>query len=823
MDRDVKVILNGKEVFGYRGQKILELCAENGIEIPTLCYDPHLTLHGGCSLCLVEVKGARNLVRACAMPINNGMEIQTMTDRVYGARQLALQLLLSDHVGDCRPPCQLACPARGDVKGYVNYAAEGEYRASLEALHDNITLPASIGRICPAPCEEKCRRNFVDEEPVSIREIKRFIGDWGIASGDLGNIPEIKENGKKVAIVGGGPAGVSAAYYLRRMGYAVTLFDKEPALGGMMRYGIPDYRLPQPILQKEIDWILAHGIETRLDTALGRDVTLDELRKSYDSVLLAMGCWKSMPMRVPGEDLKGVLGGINFLYEVNNGRKVDLGSKVAVIGGGNTAMDAARCALRYGAGKVYVVYRRTREEMPAEKMEIDEAMEEGVEFIFLAAPVAVEGNGKVERIVCEKMELGEPDASGRRRPVPTGEQFTLEVDTVIAAIGQGADLTPLPGEMHDGRKVSSDKHFATPMEGVFVCGDLNTGPDIAVAAIGEGHWAAESINHFIQEGVPHRPFECDVVRDDLGPEDFLDEEKQPQEHPVHCPGDVRLSRPFEEYNLGLSEEQVLRDGSRCMKCGCADVHECKLRKFGTDYEADPETFPKGEYSRPQRTVEANKYYLRNMDKCISCGVCVRACSQQAIYSAIDFQHRGMKTLIAPALDRGIEDSTCVFCGQCVQLCPTGALTENSVHGISRPSRSRVVKTICSYCGVGCELNIHVDELTGKIWNVTTDYDSATSMNNGRCCVKGRFAWSFVHSEDRLRKPLIKEKGVFREASWDEALGLVAKKFTGFRDSSGPDSLAFFTSARCTNEENYLLQRFAREVMGTNNVDHYAHL
>ncbi|MDY0179632.1 MAG: FAD-dependent oxidoreductase, partial [Synergistaceae bacterium] len=237
------------------------------------------------------------------------------------------------------------------------------------------------------------------------------------------------------------------------MGYAVTLFDKEPALGGMMRYGIPDYRLPQPILQKEIDWILAHGIETRLDTALGRDVTLDELRKSYDSVLLAMGCWKSMPMRVPGEDLKGVLGGINFLYEVNNGRKVDLGSKVAVIGGGNTAMDAARCALRYGAGKVYVVYRRTREEMPAEKMEIDEAMEEGVEFIFLAAPVAVEGNGKVERIVCEKMELGEPDASGRRRPVPTGEQFTLEVDTVIAAIGQGADLTPLPGEMHDGRKV----------------------------------------------------------------------------------------------------------------------------------------------------------------------------------------------------------------------------------------------------------------------------------------------------------------------------------------------------------------------------------
>jgi formate dehydrogenase major subunit len=823
MERNLKVILNGKEVFGYAGQKILDLCAENGIEIPTLCYDKHLSIHGGCSLCLVEVKGARSLMRACSTPIHNGMELQTHTDRIFGARQLALQLLLSDHVGDCRPPCQLACPARGDVKGYVNYAAQGEYRAALEALHENITLPASIGRVCPAPCEEKCRRHFVDEEPVSIREIKRFVGDWGLNQGDLGKIPEITENGKKIAIVGGGPAGVSAAYYLRKKGYSVTIYDKEALLGGMMRYGIPDYRLPQTILQKEIDWILSHGIETRLETTLGVDVTLEELKKSNDAVLLAIGCWKSMPMKVPGESLEGVMGGIDYLYEVNNGRKVELGSKVAVVGGGNTAMDAARCALRSGAEKVSVIYRRTREEMPAENIEIEEAMEEGIEFVFLAAPVAVEGNGKVQQIVCEKMKLGDADASGRRRPLPTGEQFTLEVDTVIAAIGQGAELALLPDNLHDGRKVKSDRHFATPEEGVFVCGDLNTGPDIAVGAIGEGHWAAESIHHFITEGVPHRPFECDVVRTDLGPEDFLDEEKQPREHPVHCPSDVRLSRPFQEYNLGLTEDQVIKDGSRCMKCGCPDLYECKLREYGTQYEADPETFSKEEYSRPSRTMEANKFYLRNMDKCIQCGICVRTCSQKAIYSAIEFQNRGMKTLIGPGVEKSIEDSDCVFCGQCVQLCPTGALTENNVHAISRPSHSRVVKTVCSYCGVGCELNIHVDELTGKVWNVTTDYDSPTGMNEGRCCVKGRFGWSFIHSKDRLTKPLIKENGVFREASWDEAIGLVAKKFTGHRDTSGPDSVAFFTSARCTNEENYLLQRFAREVMGTNNVDHCAHL
>ena len=823
MDRSVHVLLNGKEVLGCPGQKIISLCEENGIEIPTLCYDPHLSLHGGCSVCLVEVKGAKSLVRACSMPIQEGMEIQTNTEKAVTARRTALELLLSDHVGDCRPPCQLACPARGDVKGYVNLAADGEYRAAMDMLHNNITLPASIGRVCPAPCEEKCRRHFVDEEPVSIREIKRFVGDWAIEQGDLGAIPEIEENGKKVAVVGGGPAGVSAAYFLRLKGYDVTIIEKEPLLGGMMRYGIPDYRLPQPVLQKECEWIVSHGVRTRMNTALGKDVTLDELRKEYDAVILAMGCWRSMPMRVPGEDKQGVLGGIDFLYEVNNGRPVEVGRNVAVIGGGNTAMDACRCALRYGAEKVSIIYRRTRDEMPAENVEIEEAMEEGVEFVFLSAPVAVEGEGKVSSLVCERMELGEPDASGRHRPVPTGEQFTLEVDTVIAAIGQRVDLSSLPETVHDGKRMVSDDHYATSVEGVFVCGDQKTGPDIAIAAIGSGHWTAESVHHFITEGAPKKPFECDVVREDLGPEDFLDEEKIPREYPVHCAPEKRLARPFDEYNMGLTEEQVAKDGGRCMKCGCPDLYECKLRRYAVEYEASPDIFPKDEYQRPSRPEEANPYYIRVMDKCIQCGVCVRTCEEKAIYHAIDFQQRGFDTVVGPGVGRDMETSDCVFCGQCVQNCPTGALVEKTSHAISRPEYTRIVKTICPYCGVGCELNLNVDVKTGKVWNITTDYDSPTGMNEGRCCVKGRFAWHFINSEDRLTKPLIKENGVFREASWDEAMGLVSSKLLSIKKEHGGDATAFFSSARCTNEENYLLQRFAREVMGTNNIDHCAHL
>ena len=793
MKKNIKVTLNGKTVYGYEGQRILDLCSDCGVEIPTLCYDPHLSLHGGCSVCLVEVEGAKTLLRACANTITHGMVIRTETERAVSARRTALELLLSDHVGDCRPPCTLTCPANGNVQAYINLAAQGKYQESLDVLHHHVTLPACIGRVCPAPCEKKCRRNFVDDAPVSIREIKRFVGDWALKNDYLGVIPETEDNGKTVAVVGGGPAGISAAYYLRLKGYRPVIFEKEALLGGMMRYGIPDYRLPQAVLQKEIDWLLAHGVEVRTGMTLGKNITLDELRRDFDGVILAMGCWKSSPMRVPGEDLDGVLGGINFLYDVKTNPDVKIGRRVAVVGGGNTAMDACRSARRLGAEEVSVLYRRSREEMPADDLEIEEATGEGVNFIYLAAPKSIEGNGRVERVVCERMKLGEPDASGRRSPVPTGETFVLEVDTVIAAVGQAIDFSGVPSELHDGRKMKAGPDYDTPLPGVFVCGDQQTGPKIAIEAIGNGHWAADSLDHYLTHGTPKKPFFYDIVRTDLGPEDFTDVEKTVQEHVAHVSGEARLAQPFEEYSAGLTEEQTLRDAKRCMECGCADVFECRLRKYATTHEVQPEKLA-GEHVA--KFEDANQYYVRNLDKCILCSKCVRACDEIAGFHAIDFAKRGFESVLTPQFYNDMEHSDCTFCGLCTQVCPVGALMEKRAERWPHLEEPEIIKTTCQMCSVGCELDLNLDRRRSRIVRVTTDLDNPTAPTAGSCCFMGRYGFRDVRDSGNF-DPAVNGDSV----SLDEAVA-------AFDSLAAKNGAVFVAGAALTLQEARALRDYA---------------
>ncbi len=792
MIKNIKVTLNGKTVYGYSGQKILDLCAECGVEIPTLCYDPHLSLHGGCSVCLVEVEGAKTLLRACANAIAPGMVIRTDSDRAVSARRTALELLLTDHVGDCRPPCTLTCPATGNVEAYINLAAQGKYGESLDVLHHHVTLPACIGRVCPAPCEGKCRRNFVDDTAVSIKEIKRFVGDWGIRTGSMGFIPETERNGKSVAIVGGGPAGLSAAYYLSLKGYSPVIFDKEHLLGGMMRYGIPDYRLPQEVLQAEIDWLLAHGTEVRTGMTLGKDMTLNELRRDFDGVILAMGCWKSSPMRISGEDLPGVLGGIDFLYDVKTKPSVDIGNRVAVVGGGNTAMDACRSARRLGAQDVTLLYRRSREEMPADDLEIEEAMEEGVKFLFLSAPKAVEGNGRAERLVCERMTLGEPDASGRRSPVPTGETFTLEVDTVIAAVGQAIDFTGLPKELSDGRRMKVGPDYETPLPGVLVCGDQQTGPKIAIEAIGNGHWAADSMDHYLTHGRPKKPFFYDIVRKDLGPEDFADVEKTERQYVQHVSGKTRLEAPFIEYNTGLTEEQTLRDASRCMECGCRDVFECRLRKFATTHEVQPEHF---EGAHLDKYEDVNEYYVRNMDKCVLCAKCVRACDEIAGFRAIDFAERGFESVVTAEFFNDLEHSDCTFCGLCTQVCPVGALIEKKAPRWPHLEVPEIRKTTCQLCSVGCELDLNLDRKRSRIVRITTDLDDPLSPAFGYCCSKGRYGYRDVENSGNFQPALSGEP--VSEAEALEALSQFMEE----------GRTAFVLSSSLTGEEARAIAEF----------------
>ena len=505
MKEYITLTVDGKSVRIEKGSTLLEAARKAGADIPTLCHDERVKPYGACGMCVVECKGSPKLMRSCAIEAADGMEIITESDRINRARRFSLEMLLSDHTGDCKAPCSLACPAGTDCQGYVGLIANGENAQALSVIKGKIPLPASIGRVCPHPCEKKCRRGLV-EEPISIAALKAYAADRDLESGNI-FMPEVAEStGKKVAIIGGGPGGISAAYYLAIKGHDVTVFDMMPKMGGMLRYGIPQYRLPKEVLDKELALVEKLGVEFRNNIKIGRDISLDTLNQEYDAVIAAPGAWSSTKMRVDGEDAEGVFGGIDFLRSVILGSPVDIGKRVAVCGGGNTAMDACRTAVRLGAEKVYIIYRRTRDEMPADALEIDEAQEEGVDFRFLTNPDKIlTQDGKVCGIKLQIMELGEPDASGRRKPVPIEGKFeTLEVDSVIMAIGQEPELGGFEELDKTSRgTISADEStFRTNINGIFAIGDAtNKGADIAISAIGEAQKSVAVVDSYLRGNI----------------------------------------------------------------------------------------------------------------------------------------------------------------------------------------------------------------------------------------------------------------------------------------------------------------------------------
>ena len=635
---------------------------------------------------------------------------------------------MSAHDGDCVAPCQLNCPARTDCQGYVGLIANGEYEAAIKLIKNKIPLPASIGRVCPHPCEKACRRKNV-EEPINIAQLKAFAADIDLKSESY--LPDVMvRSGKKVAVIGGGPAGLTAAYYLNIMGHSVTVYDMMDKMGGMLRYGIPQYRLPKEVLDKEISIIEKSGVKLINNVKLGKDFTIESLKAENDAVIVAVGAWKSSSMRTPGEDLEGVYGGIDFLRAVIQKNAPEIGEKVAICGGGNTAMDACRTAVRLGAKEVYVVYRRTRNEMPADKLEIDEAEEEGVIYKFLTNPISFNGeNGKVKSITLQVMELGEPDASGRRRPVPVeGKTEEIAVDSVILAIGQKlvqGDVSEL--ELNERGNIAADEDFfTTSVEGVFAIGDAtNRGASIAIEAIGEADRCAKAVDAYLN-GKPLDTRVPYISKRNEKTIDYSDREKQSRISPKVLPADVR-NKSFDEVSLGFTEEEAQKEASRCLECGCREYFKCKLLSVAQRYDINPERFA-GEM--PQKySHDENSFIERNNAKCILCGLCVRSCREVADLNVLGLMGRGFKTDVSPAFSLPLDQTKCNNCGLCVQLCPTGALTEKSSLVKQVPLDEEITEQKIEINGE--KASVLVSRLNGKILRVIPNDELSRNMKLSR--------------------------------------------------------------------------------------------
>jgi len=829
---EINVILNGKNVKGNKGEYILSLAKRNGYEIPTLCNEERLEPYSSCYVCVVEIEGMRALQPACSTRIAEGMKIETNNGKVYKARKTALDLLLSNHYADCLGPCKQTCPAGVDVQGYISYIEKGMHSEAIALIKETNPLPAICGRVCVRPCEVACRRNLLDEGTgVGIDYMKRFAADYDLASKDKYQ-PVIKPNtGKKIAVIGAGPGGLAAAFFLRKEGHSVDIYEAAPLAGGWLRYGIPEYRLPNDILQKEVDNITELGVNIFYNQKLGDNLSYKALKFKYDSIILAIGSQKGTSIGCEGDDAINCLSGIDFLKTMElTGKRYDFkGKTVAVIGGGNTAMDCCRSSMRCGAKKVYIIYRRTEKEMPANPIEIHESKLEGVEYMFLTAPVRVnkDKEGKIKSMTCIKMELGEPDASGRRRPVVVeGSEYEVEMDYAIAAIGQKTVVNFIDdvnrntdiGELKATKWGDVDADPITLQTGVkriFACGDGVTGPATLIQAVAQAKIASLSCHQYLLELpiVPEKKefiskrdnFKLQIAEDYAGK--FLKQMRE--EMPTMDPAE---RKNFKEVELGYNNEEIaIKETSRCLECGCVAYFDCDLKKYATEYDAEQKKF-EGEFK--QHNVDFRHPFVEiDNNKCVLCSRCVRICREVVGANALGLVNRGFETYVAPAMGDCLQDTKCESCGLCISACPTGAITEN-VYFKPGPVKLDKMETICNYCSIGCEISIHQKngfamKTTGNKGKVNVD---------GNLCKYPKFGYYYINDNNRITKPLLKDGNKFKEISFSKAFELITEKIKNVK----ADENAFFAGARLSNEEMYLVQKLARGGAKTNNVStfHY---
>ena len=726
----VLLTIDGQEVAGERGDTILDAAQRVGIHIPTLCYEPRLPATAACRMCIVEVEGARKMVPSCTAAVSDGMVVRTNTDKVRAMRHLYLELLLSDHNSFCTPPCRDACPTHIKIPQFLEYIAHKDYKNAVRKLREDLPFPAVLGRVCPRPCEGPCRRQLV-EHPITICQLHRFMADQTIDEEQEGElllpVEPKPDSGKRIAIVGGGPAGLAAAFYARLEGHAVRIFEALPKPGGMLRYGIPSYRLPRDLLDKEINVLWRMGVEIQVNSRLGVDYQLEDLfDEGFDTVFLALGAFASNDMGIPGEDAEGVVTAVDFLGDLELNGEVHVGDKVTVIGGGFTAMDACRTSVRKGAKEVTCLYRRSRKEMPAHHTEVDEAEEEGVKLELLCAPVRVitDAANKVAGIEMLRMELGEPDASGRRRPVPIeGSEFIVECDQIIAAIGQYPKLDGTSEEQGVKRTkwrtiAVDDWTFQTADPRVFAGGDAVLGAQTAIQAVAQGKKAAWSMDAYLRGAdmaevgqslaeLKAQPFfNALTSRTDLDPRVarmaeippvFIDmttdvtRPSPPAEMPKCAPEDRRTN--FKQIELGFSEEEAVRGAELCLDCYCPASGKCDLQRYGIEYEVFKNRFHGGQ-AHDYPADFRHDFIMREPNRCINCGRCVRVCRMEVGSSCYDNMGRGYDSIVSTADNLPLQLVGCVSCGKCAETCPTGSIETNPrLLGSYDLDESR-----CMFCG-----------------------------------------------------------------------------------------------------------------------------
>ena len=539
------------------------------------------------------------------------------------------------------PPCRTACPAHVNVQAYVCLIQRGKFKEAVEIIRKDMPFPAICGRVCFSPCEDACARTNVDQA-VAIRALKRLVADIEREQGRVKAEPIPKTKNEKIAIIGAGPAGLTAAYELAKLGYPVTVFERMLEPGGMMRYCIPEFRLEKFVVANEIAYIQDIGVEIKTGVEFGKDVTLESLRKEgYKAIFISIGTQQGMKLKVPGEDLEGVINAVDFLRAVALGKHIDVGEKVAVIGGGNTAIDAARTAKKLGAKEVMILYRRSRAEMPALPHEVAEAERDGVKIYFLVSPKQIIGeNGKVKAVECLRMRLGEPDASGRRRPIPISfSEHKYYVDTVIPALGQVAEASCIPTELLDKEartpRIKVDPvTMETGIPGVFAGGDIATGPASIIEAVGAGKRAAVSI-HLYLTGQDLRKGREDIEETTWVKNwGYLKKKERRYEPPLEKP---RLSLEEVREYLEKTKKKAMFEAFRCLACGpCA---ECLANLD---------------------LCEADKAVV-DENLCVGCNVCVVVCPFGAIKKDENEIAR-------------VDEDLCKGCGICAARCPEQAIT-----------------------------------------------------------------------------------------------------------------------------------------------------